>query len=87
MARPGSSSSRGVTKSRRARSTAVAEQSPAPVTPPQSVATRSVDAQQRQAMIAEAAYLRAERRGFAPGREAEDWLAAEDEVNRKLLSP
>ncbi len=25
-------------------------------------------------MIAEAAYLRAERRGFAPGGEHEDWL-------------
>jgi hypothetical protein len=32
-------------------------------------------------MIAEAAYLRAERRGFAPGSEAEDWLAAEAEVD------
>jgi hypothetical protein len=35
----------------------------------------------RRAMIAEAAYLRAERRGFAPGSEAEDWLAAEAEVD------
>jgi len=30
----------------------------------------------RRGMIAEAAYLRAERRGFAPGREEEYWLAA-----------
>jgi hypothetical protein len=29
--------------------------------------------------IAERAYLRAERRGFAPGRELEDWLAAESD--------
>jgi hypothetical protein len=36
-------------------------------------------------MIAEAAYLRAERRGFAPGYEDEDWLAAAVEVD-KLLS-
>jgi hypothetical protein len=35
-------------------------------------------------MIAEAAYLRAERRGFAPGHEAEDWLAAEVEVDALL---
>jgi hypothetical protein len=35
-------------------------------------------------MIAEAAYLRAERRGFAPGNEHEDWLAAEAEVDRLL---
>jgi hypothetical protein len=33
-----------------------------------------------QAQIAEAAYYRAERRGFAPGQEIEDWLAAEAEV-------
>jgi hypothetical protein len=38
----------------------------------------------RRGMIAEAAYLRAERRGFAPGGEAEDWLAAEAEVDALL---
>lgn len=32
------------------------------------------------AMIAERAYYRAEKRGFAPGRELEDWLAAEREI-------
>ncbi|UZR27160.1 DUF2934 domain-containing protein [Methylococcus mesophilus] len=32
------------------------------------------------ALIAEAAYLRAERRGFAGGGELEDWLEAEKEV-------
>ncbi len=35
----------------------------------------------RRAMISEGAYLRAERRGFAPGHETEDWLAAEAEVD------
>jgi len=38
----------------------------------------------RRAMIAQAAYLRAERRGFAPGSEVEDWLAAEAEVDALL---
>lgn len=33
-----------------------------------------------QAWIAEAAYYRAERRGFEPGFETDDWLAAETEV-------
>ena len=33
-----------------------------------------------QPQIAEAAYYRAERRGFAPGQEVEDWLAAEKEI-------
>jgi hypothetical protein len=32
------------------------------------------------AMIARAAYLRAKERGFAPGHEVEDWLAAEAEI-------
>jgi hypothetical protein len=38
----------------------------------------------RRGMIAEGAYLRAERRGFAHGHEAEDWLAAEAEVDALL---
>lgn len=49
---------------------------------PASRARVSVD--DRRAMIAEAAYLRAERRGFAPGHETEDWLAAEEEVDALL---
>jgi len=40
---------------------------------------------QRTALIAKAAYFRAESRGFAPGHETEDWLAAEAEVDAKLL--
>ena len=38
----------------------------------------------RRGMIAEAAYLRAERRGFMNGNEAEDWIAAEKEVDALL---
>jgi hypothetical protein len=44
-----------------------------------------VDPEQRMALIAEAAYFRAEKRGFSSGGEAEDWLAAETEVDAKLL--
>jgi hypothetical protein len=40
---------------------------------------------QRTALIARAAYFRAEKRGFAPGHETEDWLAAESEVDSRLL--
>ena|SRR6185312_11626006 len=43
-----------------------------------------VSADTRRAMIAEAAYLRAERRGFLAGHEEEDWLAAEKEVDALL---
>lgn len=34
----------------------------------------------RPEMIAVAAYFRAERRGFAPGNDLEDWLEAEREL-------
>ncbi len=34
----------------------------------------------RQTEIAKAAYFRAQKRGFAPGHELEDWLAAEHEA-------
>lgn len=40
----------------------------------------------RRAMIAEAAYFRAERRGFAPGFELDDWLASEHELDARLQS-
>ena len=36
--------------------------------------------------VSEAAYRRAEMRGFAPGRELDDWLEAEREFTRDLLS-
>jgi hypothetical protein len=35
-------------------------------------------------MIREAAYYRAEKRGFAPGLEAEDWAQAEAEVLERV---
>jgi len=47
--------------------------------------TRFVDPQQRAALIARAAYFRAMHRGFAPGYEVADWLAAEAEVDAELL--
>jgi hypothetical protein len=37
-------------------------------------------------MIAEAAYLRSERRGFMPGYEVEDWMSAEAEVDALLTA-
>lgn len=46
---------------------------------------RFVGPEQRAALIAEAAYFRAEKRGFSPGHETADWLAAEAEVDARLL--
>jgi len=37
-------------------------------------------------MIAWAAYVRAENRGFVPGAELDDWLDAEREVEDRLRS-
>ena len=39
-------------------------------------------AEERQQMIAIVAYYRAERRGFEPGGELDDWLAAEAEIEQ-----
>lgn len=47
-----------------------------PVSPAPAIAPRR--------LIAEAAYYRAERRGFAPGHELDDWLEAEAELARSL---
>lgn len=44
-----------------------------------------VDPQQRAALIGRAAYFRAMHRGFEPGHEESDWLAAEAEVDAELL--
>ncbi len=38
----------------------------------------------RRQMIADAAYRRAQQRGFGSGKEVEDWLAAEAEVDFAL---
>ena len=37
-----------------------------------------------EAMVAETAYYKAEQRGFMPGNELADWLAAEREVHELL---
>ena len=37
-----------------------------------------------QRWIAEAAYYRAESRGFEPGGETQDWLSAEAEIRARL---
>jgi len=42
---------------------------------------------ERHRLIAQAAYLRAEHRGFNGGDPMEDWLVAEREINRMLPSP
>jgi len=76
-------------KSRSAAETLPIEQSgPTPADNENSIVTRTggfrQEPQDRRALIAVAAYYRAERRGFAPGHEQEDWLAAEREIDATL---
>ncbi len=47
-------------------------------------ARSSVSEHERQRLIAEQAYLRAEKRGFKPGGEVEDWLESEKLVDARL---
>lgn len=71
---------------------------PVPVTPhvgdaeadtawkPEPLATqgRMIDPDARQMMIAEAAFYLAEKRGFTPGGELQDWLDAEAQIETSL---
>ncbi len=45
---------------------------------------KNVSPEQRYMMICEAAYYKAERRGFSPENEIQDWIEAETEINRML---
>ena len=48
------------------------------------VAASAPSRQERERLIALAAYFRAEKRGFAPGYELQDWVEAEVEVKRLI---
>ncbi|OGA27919.1 MAG: hypothetical protein A3F77_05770 [Betaproteobacteria bacterium RIFCSPLOWO2_12_FULL_67_28] len=43
-----------------------------------------VSAEERARMVALAAYFRSQKRGFDPGRDLQDWLEAEAEVDATL---
>lgn len=46
-----------------------------------------IPSDQRYPLIAEAAYFRAERRGFQGGCPIEDWLEAEREISQQSIQP
>jgi hypothetical protein len=54
------------------------------VEPGASNARAEISNEELRALIEEAAYYRAQKRGFAPGRAIEDWIAAEAEVMTRL---
>lgn len=47
-------------------------------------AVPSIDSETRRQLVAAEAYFRAERRGFAAGREIEDWIAAESVIDSRF---
>lgn len=54
---------------------------------PNASTQQSVSLEQRNAMIAEAAYYLAQGRAFAPGCELADWLEAEQQIADRLGEP
>ena len=64
---------------------AVAEKKPVkPVTRSSARRKPEVSPEQRRSCVEIAAYFIAERHGFTPGREQEDWVAAEAEIDRMI---
>jgi hypothetical protein len=57
---------------------------PSPSNPVPSNTAAFIEPDRRRAMIADAAYYRAARRDFGPGRELEDWCLAESEIDTVL---
>jgi hypothetical protein len=58
---------------------------PAQPAAPQAFQARAdISADELRKLIAEAAYYRAKKRGFAPGHEEEDWIQAEAEVKQRV---
>ncbi len=55
--------------------------------PAQTSAKVQVSPDEIKRLTAEAAYFRAQERGFAPGYELEDWVQAEAEVRQRLAGP
>jgi len=68
-------SGRGLTVSAKGKQAKAEER---PVTGP------TISAEEREKFVAQAAYFRAEKRGFAPGYELQDWVEAEAEVLRLI---
>ena len=68
------------------RTTSSAKMARQALTTTSEAAGMNVSPEQRRQMIAEAAYYRAQQRGFQLGDPQEDWLAAEAEIDHMLVS-
>jgi hypothetical protein len=58
---------------------------PSSILPASPKVSSRVSSDERRRMIAEAAYFRAARRGFAPGDPDRDWIEAEAEIDAWLI--
>jgi hypothetical protein len=68
-----------------AKAAAAKPTAPAPKAPaPKATKATQVSAEERWRMIAEAAYFRAEKRGFSGGDPADDWVQAEKQIDALL---
>jgi len=56
------------------------------ITPKPHTSSIHITSEERWKMIAIAAYHKAERRGFAPGSDLQDWADAEQEIDELLMS-
>lgn len=54
------------------------------VNKPARARTKKISTEARHQMIAEAAYYRAEQRGFSGGDDVQDWLDAEIDIDQRL---
>jgi len=72
---------------RSAKQSKVTEQTQAPESAPADDPQDCPEDDARRQAVAMSAYYRAEARGFAPGGEEEDWLAAEREVEAAGSNP
>lgn len=70
--KPGSSATGGATRARKGESGRRKDEAP------------SISAEERRRLVEKAAYFRAEKRGFTPGYELQDWIEAEVEVLRLI---
>jgi hypothetical protein len=80
MAEPGKTAKAAAKTKRTARSktgTKARKRKPKPL--------KTISADSREQLISEAAYFKAESRGFEGGDPEQDWLEAESEVDTKLL--
>ncbi len=67
----------------------MAKQKPTPANPPSApdLTWGGLTPEQREAMIRDSAYFFYANRGYAPGYDFDDWLAAEAEVKSRMAEP